>query len=79
MLEIIAGTNNQALREGLSNPSTQAWNNAIRAGLEERFGHSLYNWRRMAQILSIAGELTMQGEHSPFFLRVLSLLRGAED
>ena len=73
--EIISRTNNQSLREGLSNPSTQAWNNAINTALEERFGHSLYNFSRIAQILSLGVELTVQGEHSPFFLRVLSLVK----
>lgn len=77
--EILAGTNNQSLREGIHNPSTRAWNTAIRAALDNRFGHSRYNWRRIGQVLSVAAELTIQGEHSPFFLRVLSLVKVEED
>ncbi|KAI3776132.1 hypothetical protein L1987_45896 [Smallanthus sonchifolius] len=46
VLEILVEATDQALREGLNNPSTQAWNRAIEAGVEEIFGHSLYNWRK---------------------------------
>lgn len=75
ILNLVVDTTNESLRAGLANPSTQKWNSAIRTALEERFGHSRYNWRRIAHFLIVSSELTMEGEQSPFFLKVIDLVK----
>ncbi|YP_006460162.1 hypothetical protein A565_p02 (mitochondrion) [Erythranthe guttata] len=77
ILELLDETTNPSLRDN-NPPNPRTFNCAIRDALEERFGHSRYNWRRVAQMLSLATELTLQGEQSSFFLRVLSLVRGED-
>ena len=78
ILEILVDTRNETLRKGLQNPDTRRWNRAINDALEERFGHSLQNWRRIAHFLIVANELTIQGDQSAFFLRVLALVKGED-
>nr|YP_009974696.1 hypothetical protein JAA21_mgp05 [Helianthus grosseserratus]QNJ33657.1 hypothetical protein [Helianthus grosseserratus] len=75
VLEILVEARDQALREGLNNPSTQAWNRALESAITERFGHSRYTWHHLHNLLSLALELTVQGEQSPFFLRVIQIIR----
>nr|QFS00065.1 hypothetical protein [Helianthus annuus] len=75
ILEILVDTPDQALREGLNNPSTQAWNRALESALTERFGHSRYTWGHLWNIVNMVLELSEQGERSPFFLRVIALVR----
>lgn len=76
LLQILAQTQNKTLRSGIHNPDTRIWNRAIKEALEERFGHSLNNWRSIAHLLTVGIELTLEGEQSAFFLRVLSLVKG---
>ena len=75
ILNLIVDTTNNSLRSGLNNPNNQVWNNGIRTALDERFGHSLYNWRRVAQLVTVTSEITLRGEESPFFLRVLQIVK----
>lgn len=47
--------------------------------LDERFGHSRTNWQKIINHVTIALELSMQGKNSPFFKRVLEIIKSSEE
>ncbi|KAJ0807348.1 hypothetical protein HanOQP8_Chr00c049g0733881 [Helianthus annuus] len=76
VLEILARARDPSLREGLHNPTTQAWNRAITTAIQEQSGHySISTLGAIQGTIALAGELVFSREQSPFFLRVLQLVR----
>nr|AYV91166.1 hypothetical protein [Helianthus annuus] len=76
ILEILARARDPSLREGLHNPTTQAWNRAITTAIQERSGnYSISTLGAIQRTIEVAGELVFEGEQSAFFLRVLQLVR----